>query len=456
VEAAFKAVNYDDWTPSAGENEEQPGNTLIIKARVFKKDNPSEQSPKKARFKFTLIDVGKEKGICMNWPQPKDQKGGYDLKIDPAENTDFDVAKDGLSAISKELSYDASVTITSYDWGGWGTVMVTAYPEDSGTVSAHLEADKSKYNLAIPKDENNNHIADSWEESNEAGMADADDDMLPAGDGHQGDGFPTYEEYRGFRAKGVHIRTDPFQKDLFIWDPSNLGLGYFDQSGLTTHLVSAYEWDFQAGATNPRVINFNRGNAAIGAQHLLYLKNENMPGLFGLADGTGPGTPKTCHTVKIDVARCRATNEQQLKGTTAHELAHASGVWHHGDLNYEISMWAELQPNGAWAAFHYLDGSNAQVAAQDGQESGVEKCIMRYTGRTFFENPAGPVRWSKPGGGVQRGEVYGPPEAKGTFFCNTAQGDGINAPAGYHGVSKAGNATKGDCKHQFCVNDMRH
>lgn len=307
VEAAFKAVDYDNWIPSAGENEEQPGNTLTVKARVFKKDNSSEQSPKKARFKFTLIDVSKEKGICMNWPQPKDQKGGYDLKIDPGENADFDVAKDGLSAISKELSYDASVTITSYDWGGWGTVTVTAYPEDSGTVSAHLESDKSKYDLTIPKDENNNHIADSWEDSNAAGMADADDDMLPAGDGHQGDGFSTYEEYRGFRAKGVHIRTDPFQKDLFVWDPSNLGLGYFDQSGLTIHLVSAYEWDFQGDATNPRVINFNRGNAAIGAQHLLYLKNENMPGLFGLADGTGPGTPKTCRTVKIDVARCGPT-----------------------------------------------------------------------------------------------------------------------------------------------------
>ena len=98
----------------------------------------------------------------------------------------------------------------------------------------------------------------------------------------------------------------------------------------------------------------------------------------------------------------------------------------------------------------------AEVAAQGGQESGVEKCIMRYTGRHYFENAAGLFQWKKPDGAMQRGEKYGPPEDIGTYFCDKAQGDGINAPTGYHGVSKAGNAGKGDCKHQFCVNDMRH
>jgi hypothetical protein len=458
VEAAFKAGEYESWVPKAGENEEDPGNILSIQARVYKKDKPDEQSPKKARFRFQLVGVSQEKGVCLNWPQPKDLKGGYDLKFDPASNPDLEVAKDGLSATSKELSYSATAVITSYDWGGWGTVMVTAYPENSGTLSAHREEDKSKYDLSIPKDENNNHIADSWEDANVAGSAnaDADDDMLPAGDGHQGDGFPTYEEYRGFRAKGVHIQTNPFQKDIFVWDPSNLGLGYFDQSGLTVHLVSAYEWDFQSGDTNPRVINFNRGNASMGAQHLLYLKNENMPGLYGLADGTGPGVPKTCKAVKIDVARCRATNEQELKCTIAHELSHASNAWHHGQTNYDIATWERLQPDGSWKSFHYTSGAKRSVAAQGGQESGAETCVMRYDGEGLYENPNGPLRWRKPDGTVQRGDVYPPAELAGTLYCDKPDGTGVNAPGGYHGVSKAGNASKGDCKHQICVNDMRH
>jgi hypothetical protein len=458
VEAAFKADEYESWIPKAGDDEEQPGNTVMIHARVHKKDKPDEQSPKKARFRFELVSVSQEKGVCLNWPQPKDQKGGYDLKFDPAGNPDLEVAKDGLSATSKELSYSATAVVTSYDWGGWGTVMVTAYPENSGTLSAHLENDKSKHDLSIPKDENNNHIADSWEDANVEGIAqaDADDDMLPAGDGHQGDGFPTYEEYRGFRAKGSHIQTNPFQKDLFVWDPTNLGLGYFNQSGITVHLVGAYEWDLQSSDTNPRVINFNRGNASIGAQHLLYLKNENMPGLYGLADGTGPGAPKTCKVVKIDVARCRNKNEQELKSTIAHELSHACNAWHHGQNNYEIAEWEELQPAGSWVGFRYKDGTKLVVAAQGGQESGAETCIMRYDGESLYENPNGPFRWKKPGGSVQRGDRYPPVELAGTMFCDKPDGTGVNAPGGYHGVSKAGNASKGDCKHQLCVNDMRH
>jgi len=457
LEAAFQAEGYDDWVPEAGEDEAQPGNTLTIRARVYKHNEPAEQSPKKARFRFELSGVSHEKGVCMNWPQLV--KGGRDLKIDPTRNLELDVARDGMSATSKELSYDAFLVVTSYDWGGWGTLMVTAYPEGHETVSAHLEGNKSKYELAIPKDEDGNHIADSWEDTNVLGtaIADADDDFAPVGDEHQGDGLSTYEEYRGFRVQGQHIRTEPFQKDLFIWDPSDLGLGYFDDSRITTRLVKADEFDLQSGAPNPRVINFNRGYASAGAQHLLYLKNEKLEGDYGSAAGTGPGVPKTCHTVLIDRSRCLEKDEQELLTTIAHELAHGCNVEHHGD-NYKIKEWQSLENDRkTWSNWRPDPrGKAADVAAQGGEESGVEQCIMRYDAATFYENANGSFRWKRPDGTLQRGDEYGFAEASGNIFCDDKKGTGVNAPMGYRRVSKAGDATKGICRRQFCVNDRMH
>lgn len=180
-----------------------------------------------------------------------------------------------------------------------------------------------------------------------------------------------------------------------------------------------------------------------------------MPGLYGLADGTGPGTPKTTKAVKIDVASCLERSVQKLQATIAHELSHGCNVWHHGDDDYRVSEVEILKPNGTCAK--YTSDEPWIISVQGGQESGVEECIMRYDLASYYETPTGSCRWKKPpDGALQRGEPYAPPENPGTIFCNDPKGTGVNAPKGYRGVSKAGNASKGNCKSQFCVNDNKH
>jgi hypothetical protein len=458
---------YASWVPEASkdmekpEDQKKPGNTIEVKARVHKKDDPKTPFYKKARFKFQLINVSKEQGVCLNWPDENNATHDYDLKIEPKSNDLLKVAGDGQSAESAAGQNESTVTITSYDWGAHGKLKVTVVFDDGSGDTAHVLGDRSKQALTIPKDDNGNHIADFWEKHYIGGSSDAkaDDDLVPIGNTDKGDGLSLYEEYRGFRVQSEHIRTSPIEKDLFVRDDNNLTIGYFAQSGLIVHLIEDSEYEdesLSSSATNAWVINNNRSSTTTcGQQHILRMWNENMPGLYGLADGTGPGTPKTTKAVKIDVASCLERSVQKLQATIAHELSHGCNVWHHGGEDYKVTEVESLMPNGTWAKS--TSDKPWTVSVQGGEESGVEECIMRYDCASYYETPTGSCRWKKPpDGALQRGEPYPPPENPGTIFCNDPKGTGVNAPKGYRGVSKAGNASKGNCKSQFCVNDNKH
>jgi len=79
---------------------------------------------------------------------------------------------------------------------------------------------------------------------------------------------------------------------------------------------------------------------------------------------------------------------------------------------------------------------------------------MRNDQASAYEHATGPLQWEKDGSLV-RGELYGPPEPPGTEFCIDPRGTGVNA-AGRPGGSKAGDASRGKCQKQFCVNDTKH
>ena len=450
--------NYNTWLPEAGEDESTAGNGIVVKVKLHKRGDPQKSAGTKAKFRFALSDVSHELGVCLNWPYYEQSKTTPDLKIDQKANPSLDVAGDGQSATTRNSGDSATVTITSYDWGAYGHL--TAILDDGSEVTAYVLGDQSKPALTIPKDDNGNHIADFWEKHYLGGSsaANADDDLIPLGSGDPGDGLSLYEEYRGFRVQGAHIRTSPIEKDIFIADVGNLGLGYLAQSGLVTHLIDRNEADEtaqsgnQIDAANPMIINPNRGFATLGPQHGLFLMDTDMPGYYGYAQGTGPGPPKTTWAVQVDKARCLSVNAQQLNWAVAHELAHGCNVWHHGDINYKISRWRELQRDGRTWGF-WLPYPDGDVAAQGGQESGVEECIMRYEGENLYETATGPIQWEK-AGSLQRGAAYPPIEPAGTIFCDDYRGTGANAP-GRRGGPKAGDALRGKCSTQFCVNDSK-
>jgi hypothetical protein len=134
-------------------------------------------------------------------------------------------------------------------------------------------------------------------------------------------------------------------------------------------------------------------------------------------------------------------------------------VRHHGTTNYNVNpSEVEILLDGTWVK-PVPDPSKEtkySVAAPGGQESGVEECIMRYEGEVYYESPNGNRRWKKPDGALQLGKPYLPFENPGTIFCDKPDGTGVNDEKKHPGDTKAGNASLGKCKSQFCVNDNKH
>jgi len=134
----------------------------------------------------------------------------------------------------------------------------------------------------------------------------------------------------------------------------------------------------------------------------------------------------------------------------SHELSHGCNVRHHGEGDYQGNYRETRQDNGTWAGSS--DGFTAlfphMVAAKGAQCSGAENCIMRYPGADWaelYERAGGKYRWRKEGqGDYIEGESYPAGHVSQTLYCNTKKGAGV-----------AGDATCGDCRHQFQVNDHK-
>ena len=460
--------DYDGWTPQGGDDEDTAGNGMLVKVKLQKKDRPGEKPRAKAKsFKFELTGVSKEPGVCLNWPSKAKTKPDpdFDLKIDQHGNPSLQVASDGQSATGGSDLQESSVTISSYDWGGWGSLKVTAELDNNQTVVAHLQNQPDIEELKIPKDDNDNHIADEWEQQFKDKTAESDEDKLEYQELAQGDGLSLYEEYRGFRVQGgAHIRTDPDVPDVFVYDQDDIGTGNLPSSGLAVHSVDRneifMEIDPDPSVKNWWIINFNSHNANLGKQHAIWLQDAD-PGIGNAGiDVGGPGPPKTSLVVKVgmDPMKRAGFPIAYMLNTISHELAHAANVWHHGDNDYSVRQIWKLAPDGTWAEVPTPKGCKPTdncygVAAQGGQESGVQNCIMRYEQNDLYEWNKGPYRWTK-GNGFQRGDFYGNAQPSGTLYCRAVNGTGVNG-RGYIPAPMAGDATNGNCEAQFCTNDLK-
>jgi hypothetical protein len=450
---------YEKWLPRGGKDEKTSGPGFAVKIDIHKMGQPGV-APDAQVTKLTvwLADTSKEKGLCMNYPKSGTSTShlGFRIKHTPG----WTVTEEDQHAQADHPHPQSAVILNCYDYGGWTNVMATAELADGQTVVARAKGGSQGTQLSVPKDDNHNHVADGWEEGRGwSPDATADTDGLPQGDGVDGDGLSFYEEYRGFRCKGVHTRTDPVHKDLFIYDQNDLGIGCFGDSGITVHFVDKDEFGQEDGARNPNVINCNRGYAALGAQHLLFLRN------FKLSEsvlGSGnTGLPKDAEFVNIDADKNKAVDKNlatpNTPSTIAHELAHCCNVWHHGESDYVGCDFQDRDPAGNWK-YEYPPETRGTVkfaiAAMHGQTSGVQACIMRYRSANFYECADGDRRWHKePGEGEWiTGFVYPSGLQPGTVFCGQKQGTGINS-----GGLAAGDAARGrgDCIHQLQINDLK-
>jgi hypothetical protein len=207
-----------------------------------------------------------------------------------------------------------------------------------------------------------------------------------------------------------------------------------------------------------RVINFNRGHATLVAQHGILMVNEqpwSLPwedGVAGQAVHSFPtifvmGPPK--NVVKVQIDREGAIGD--IPGTVAHELGHATGLWHHGTGSFSLSK-GTIFPSGtlndlSWRRTHKsADGTLSghklpkefYIGNKHDQRSGNYDCIMRYGNPSITVYQVSSNQWE-----------LGPSSDHPTTFCDSPAGTKSNANG-----HCAGDAKRGDCIHQFVVSDL--
>jgi hypothetical protein len=316
---------------------------------------------------------------------------------------------DGWTIETNRTMTSATVTIKANDYGAWGKLKCEVNP---GGRWFPCSSENGEDYVTIPLDEDENKIADFWEEDKDvSGDAAADDDELPKGR-EPGDGFSNYEEYRGFQIKGEWADTNPREKDLFVHNDADdkkvlidAGINLFERiSELTVHKIEADEYDEQ------RIVNFNRGeHQAItrdskGQKGLHIVVVEDLgEGICGEASSPGPflGGPNVTEQIQINPSCIRpekyfqenytydnTPGEEPIVGireitsseyldllfsdtpvklfpmdasTVAHELGHGVNLWH---------------PGFDWGMFECGRGTADQAGG--GVYSGPDDNLMRY------------------------------------------------------------------------------
>jgi hypothetical protein len=312
-----------------------------------------------------------------------------------------------------------------------------------------FEFDNKDNRVSIPRDADNNHIADGgWITFDSKPVADPpfnyeDNDGKPAG-ADVGDGLSNYEEYRGFMyqvtgeektttevfpvMKALHVRTNHEVKTIFIRNEHSLPIKlYKDITGLEVLEIS----NLQYQTDKIRVVNFNAPpvskNRRSPTTHLvdqkgLYLYDGKMnEKLLGIAV-KGPARPNDVESiivykekVQAEVDRINAIVDEynkdpaklkkfkggfkhlsfpdKLAAVVAHELLHGNNVCHHGEGDES------------------LDVSHDKM---NGLRSGDISCVMRYDNT-----------------GTKIKDTTYFPELPGTALCTSSEGKVYNAPVSF-------------------------
>jgi len=181
---------------------------------------------------FDLTDVSAFTGIAMNYgtdPGPDFELSGPACTGGPGWCVAFGTDN------------TARITLLAKDYGGFATV------------TAQRGASSASFRL--PKDGNNVnwlpeagwHVFDTFGQDQGVVPDDGsvgDDLDSTAGNVFVGDGLSQFEEFRGFVTGGIHVRTNPTDKDVFVFSQF-FGIGVGDAATLpvTVHQLSDVELD---------------------------------------------------------------------------------------------------------------------------------------------------------------------------------------------------------------------
>ena len=394
VELEVRSPNYETWRPTAGlglAGEREAGPALYFVAELRRRDTRSKKAlPKIRELRWRLVDTSREPGVAMNWP-PASEDRRLDLELVAGDLTPAR-DDDNQELVLRPDGPRGEVAVFPFDFGGWATLRVEALLDDGRTIDGLLLGAPGAMGrvkeIPVPARPPGSKIAVSWLRARCPGWSSdaADDDHEPAGrPGIDGDGFTVYQEYRGFRAVGQHLSTNPARKDLFV-NPTHADMGavqlFGRLCGLDAHI---YMLDSEL-APGRRVMNGNVGaGPSTGPQHGIVFRRardevrpndkippDSRPGtveaieVFTLADQVG-AVSSTLHAA----ARFgeQAPMQAAVRHLTVQALFQVCGVDRPGvaDGIHRV-MFVPADPATGAGPHMTVDGEPAVIEFEDGRD----------------------------------------------------------------------------------------
>jgi hypothetical protein len=468
TEVVVESAALDSWRP-LGTLDGKRGNTIDLTAKLLAKGTVSPpQGAQVASWTWDFVSVSREPGVLMNYPRFAEADHNPDLRFEESPAFSLDPEGQHATSVPTALGTESTITVGSYDWGGFGAVKVTCTLVGGKQYVGYLKTDPAQTEIRLPKRPIGGFIAESWKRDNGVmGLADdSDAEEDPIGDGNKGDGLTLYQEYRGFIENGKRIEGNPTKKDYFI--NMHTGDGYLQGVSLFKRL-SGLEVHYRIGDDEmeaDRVINRNYdAGPRVTNQHAVITRINILISGFAITVG-GPGTPGMIDVIYMPM-RIPSVYDFSLPGvqvdyrntTLAHELFHACNVYHHGDFGDYATTWLRsagtnnVTENGQpitviWEAtgenvnYKQPPQRKVNIGAFSGRCSGDMSCIMKYDDCSAYTPRLTPsIR-------------YRAEEQWGNNLCVSEQGTGTNqagrTPQSRYGPAASG---RGACALQILVND---
>jgi len=267
----------------------------------------------------------------------EESENDLDLEFASGQDRFGAVTQEGDQRIIETLDarHDATVKIVSRDYGAWGRLKCVVIVD--GAEYQCTTSDGKP--LTIPLDDNQNRIADYWEQQNNVIDYDPtwDQDPNPQEQDGSGDGLSIYEEYRGFiDVNHIHRRLDPYQKELFVRDTDTLAVNsdFAKVSGLTLIYIGDDGWSgaddswryLSVDPDKRRINHKTSGYAHLIDQHALHVTMESVGSIptlkwmeedgqsiyFGVNAGIGNASPATSARIALFVNSIEAATQESV------------------------------------------------------------------------------------------------------------------------------------------------
>ena len=277
---------YDKWVPApkpedlagiAASAEEEPWKPLEVKVKIRPKQAGGEA--RKGILRFTLEDISRNPGVCINFPLYAGTKADLRFAKEQPKGITVKGTKSGEADVAEttEKVREATVILESRDPGAFGRLKVVCEELDLKA----LHEPTGTYALAVPRDDDGNHIADEWEnrQGTRSLPATWDGAEIP-GQPTKGDGLALYEKYRGAvvleGGQPTWRRLPPKEKVFLVLDEAGdfLPEAWKTASGMRAFRLSPAHC--KPGGEASRVVNVNQSRFRNGSKYAVVLTERNM------------------------------------------------------------------------------------------------------------------------------------------------------------------------------------